>query len=818
MPNVNRPGSDAGKELDLRDLTHMLFGNRWVILSVTAIVLALAGVFTWMQHPVYESGTTLRIDDKDASRNPLQEYQQAMGMRKGVIETETVVLQSRTMAEAVADSLALHVELVKPHVARGNVLRVLRAPRDARPNQYRLSLRPNRTYAVTSEAPVAGLPTAVRLDGAPFLLGDLRLAFSPSLLRNPPEQVVVRVRSFRAAVDGVRRQLTVQRVNPDADVLAIRYTSGDQELVAEVPNALTSTFIRYKNAGAKTEARSTVEFLRTQVQQKSGELRDAEVRLQSFREQAQVVNPGEEASSQVKRLADLQAQRDQLVGERDALSQLLARVQSAGRSPTDHSPYRQLASFPVFLSNPAFQDMLRTITQLENDRSTAMVRRTETDPDVEAITQRIHALELQLYTTATNYLQSLNSQINSIQANLARFGGQLQTIPAREVEYARLQRQQTLLEQLSSLLQTRLKEAEIQQAVEPGNVQVIDAALRPQAPISPNPVRNLTLASVFGLMLGIALVLGRQALDTKIRTPEDAATVTEAPVLGTIPRIVLQTERNGKGAYAAAGNGNGNGNGNGKNGHGKGAIVPASPGDFLDTRLITQRDPRSPAAEAYRALRTSLTFSSTDKPPQVVVVSSALPGDGKSTSASNLAVTLAQQGTRTLVVDGDLRRGLLHTIFGLKQEPGLTHVLLERATLDEAIREVPINGTEHVLHVLPAGVFPPNPSEMLGSERMRNLLLTLRERYEMVIFDAPPLNLVTDAAVLGTLADSTVLIARAGSTDKGALHHAAAQLHHLRAPLGGIVLNDFRVSAGRYYGGYGYGYYGYGVYGYSPRE
>jgi Mrp family chromosome partitioning ATPase len=107
---------------------------------------------------------------------------------------------------------------------------------------------------------------------------------------------------------------------------------------------------------------------------------------------------------------------------------------------------------------------------------------------------------------------------------------------------------------------------------------------------------------------------------------------------------------------------------------------------------------------------------------------------------------------------------------------------------------------------------------MLGSERMRTLLATLRERFDVVIFDAPPLNLVTDAAVLGTLADSTILIARAGSTDKGALHHAAAQLHHLRAPLGGIVLNDFRVTAGRYYGGYGYGYYGYGVYGYGPRE
>jgi len=815
MPReVNRPAADSGKELDLRDLTHMLFGNRWAILAVTAVVMALAGVYTWLQDPVYESGTTLRIDDPQSGMDVLDQLPQAGGMRKGVIETEMVVLASRRMAETVADSLHLHVELEQPRLPRDQVVRVARAPRDAAPNVYRFELGTGGAYTVTSEAPVAGgLPRSVT-PGVPFTLGDLSLELDRGIRADAPKTLVLRVLPFRLAVDGVRRNLNVQRVNPDADILVIRYQTSDRELAAAVPNALTSTFIAYKNRGTKTEARSTAEFLRAQVTAKDEELRQAEGRLQSFRESAQVVNPGAESTEGVSRLADLQAQRDQMVAERDALADLLRRVEGGARDENAPSPYRQLASFPVFLANPAFQDMLRTITQLENERGTLMVRRTEANEDVDAINGRIRQMETQLYSTATNYLQSLNSQINSIQANLARFGSQLEAIPAREVEYARLLRQQKLQEELFSLLQTRLKESEIQEAVEPGNVQVIDPALQPRAPISPNPVRNMTLAAVFGLMVGIALVLARQALDTKVRTPEDAATATEAPVLGTIPRINLQTtaERNG----GAAANGNGNGNGNGK-GHGK--VKPADANTFLTDRLITQRDPRSPASEAYRALRTSITFSSTDRAPQVIVVSSALPGDGKSTSSSNLAVTLTQQGTRTLLVDGDLRRGVLHSIFGLKQEPGLTHVLLGKSTLDEAVQQVPILGSsDQVLHVLSTGVFPPNPSEMLGSERMRKLLVEMREKYEMVIFDAPPLNLVTDAAVLGTSADATILIARAGTTDKGALHHAAAQLHHLRAPLGGIVLNDFRITAGRYYGG-AYGYYGYGVYGgYGNRD
>jgi hypothetical protein len=217
----------------------MLFGNRWAILAVTAVVMALAGVYTWLQDPVYESGTTLRIDDPNAGMDVLAQLPQAGGMRKGVIETEMVVLASRRMAETVADSLHLHVELEQPRLPREEVLRVTRAPRDAAPNVYRFELGTGGAYAVTSEVPVrGGLPKTVT-PGVPFTLGDLALELDRGIRANAPKTLVVRVRPFRAAVDGVRRSLTVQRVNPDADILVIRYQTSDQELAAAVPNALT---------------------------------------------------------------------------------------------------------------------------------------------------------------------------------------------------------------------------------------------------------------------------------------------------------------------------------------------------------------------------------------------------------------------------------------------------------------------------------------------------------------------------------------------------------------------------------------------------
>ena len=259
------------------------------------------------------------------------------------------------------------------------------------------------------------------------------------------------------------------------------------------------------------------------------------------------------------------------------------------------------------------------------------------------------------------------------------------------------------------------------------------------------------------------------------------------PVLGIIPRLDLQQL-------------NGNGGGGLRRRLGRPREIPQL------ERLVTRTNPLSPASEAYRMLRTSVTFANLGQKAQVIVVTSAMPGDGKSTSSANLAMTLAQQGVRTLLVDADLRKGVLHEILGVPREPGLAHLLIGSIPVDKAIVEVPTGEGAEVLHFLPGGAYPPNPAELLGSDLMRDLIVQLRSSYDMVIIDAPPLNLVTDASVLGTAADATILIARAGVTEKRALGHAASQLGHLHARISGIVLNDLDVKRS----GYGGDYYAYG--------
>lgn len=796
------PVRDVGETFTFRDFWYTLVGQRWLVLGVTAAALLLAGFVVTRQQPRFKSEATLRVNTGgEGAVNPLEAISPAAGGAETELATDMVVLRSRQVAEVVAESLSLNLRLLEPQRPRNRVLLPLHVPPTTPSGSFELTRQGDAEYdvRVVSGPAQPKLPRRVRI-GVPFELNGATIALAPKLAESAPEKVSFAFVPLTSAAAQLRGSLEVSRPDPRAQVVHVRYDSDDPRLAAEVPNTISRHFIRYKAAGSKQEARTTVEFLREQVANYEMELTRAESRLQSFREQQKVVNLQDEATQQVRRLAELQASVEQLRSERDALTALLAKVRAGDQTAGEPSPYRQLAAFPSFLQNPAVNNILNTLTELENQRTQLLVRRTTENLDVQGLDQRIRELELHLYRVAQNHLESLDSQIRSQEASLGRFGTQIQAIPAREVQYARLAREQDLLTQIYTLLQTRLKEAEIRQAVEPGNVEIIDEALVPRSPYMPRPVRTLFLAGVLGLIAGGALAVARRALDTRVRTREDAQAATGGvPILGAIPRIKTV------GAHSPSENG---ASPNGKRSAKRLAVTALSPEALQTSRIVTRIDPHSPASEAYRALRTNLMFSNIERPPQVVVITSAMPGDGKSTSAANLAVTLAQQGTRTLLIDGDVRRGVLHQVFDLPQSPGLTHALLGRDAVERVVHRVPLDG-ENALDVIPAGIFPPNPSEILGSQRMRDLLSDMRGRYEMIIVDAPPLNLVTDAAVLGTASDTTVLVARVGITDKRALQHAATQLYHLNAPLAGVVLNDIDLSGGSYYGysyGYGYGY------------
>jgi capsular exopolysaccharide synthesis family protein len=439
------------------------------------------------------------------------------------------------------------------------------------------------------------------------------------------------------------------------------------------------------------------------------------------------------------------------------------------------------------------------LADLENRRSTLLELRTPEDPEVVTLTDRIEELERELSANALAYIDGLSNQVESYDRTLDRFRARLDAVPARHIQLARMEREAGLLEETYLLLETRRKQGELDAAITDHTVQIVDPAALPVDPIRPRKVLSVLMAGVLGLVLGFGAAFGREQLDTRVRSREDLRSASgEVPVLGTIPRMPAAHRADAAGGRGLAGVvgrvgrvGRGTGFGRGSNG--------GSPG--LPARLVTGIDPRSPVSEAYRALRTNITFARVERPPRTLVFTSAMPGDGKSTSASNLAITLCQQGQKCVLVDADLRRGALNQAFSVPREPGLADALLERASIDEVIQliELERGGGAH-LRFIPSGVYPPNPAELLGSERMRHLLAELVDRYDAVIIDAPPLNVVTDAAILGIHADGVILVARAGVTDRGALAHATQQLEAIRAPVLGTILNDVDVRRERYYG------------------
>jgi capsular exopolysaccharide synthesis family protein len=341
--------------------------------------------------------------------------------------------------------------------------------------------------------------------------------------------------------------------------------------------------------------------------------------------------------------------------------------------------------------------------------------------------------------------------------------------------------------QLYEGLLQKLKEAGVSAGLRSSNVRVVDLARVPIFPSSPNVPRNIVIGLALGLFGGIGLAFLLESLDNTVRTPEEAQTISALPSLGVIPLNTRQIARNGK---------------------------KSSSGFSLSSRLSDDSDslqviafarPKSELAESYRALRTSILLSSFGCLPKVIMVTSALPQEGKTTTSINSAIVLAQRGGRVLLVDADLRRPSIHRALGLGNTSGLSTVISSGEPSEDSIVSTKIPN----LFVLTAGPLPPQPAELLGSTLMKDFLEKMRREYDHIVIDTPPALSVTDAVLLSIEADAVVIVLRSGQTTKAALRRVRDLLSHVNARITGIVVNAFDLHAGSsYYYQYDAKYYG----------
>jgi len=347
------------------------------------------------------------------------------------------------------------------------------------------------------------------------------------------------------------------------------------------------------------------------------------------------------------------------------------------------------------------------------------------------------------------------------------------------IEYSVLKRDAEANRQLYQDLLQRLKEAGVSAGLRSSNIRVVDVARTPTYPIKPNVPRNLQLGLLLGLACGIGLAFVLESLDTSIRNMEEVSAISMLPALGTIP---LQLS---------------------KNGHSRKRLktVSADLEKSESPALVTYARPKSESAEAYRALRTSILLSSFGAPPKVILVTSALPQEGKTTISANSALVLAQRGSRVLLIDADLRRPGIDKLFGFRSRGGLSSVISGVDKIDDVI--VPFERVPN-LWIMPAGPIPPQPAELLGSSVMKDHITRWRNEFDHIIIDTPPCLSVTDAVVLTPEADRVILVARSGKTTKAALRRACDLLLQVNARIMGIVLNALDLRSGDAY------YYTYG--------
>jgi capsular exopolysaccharide synthesis family protein len=324
-------------------------------------------------------------------------------------------------------------------------------------------------------------------------------------------------------------------------------------------------------------------------------------------------------------------------------------------------------------------------------------------------------------------------------------------------------------EELSEYL--TVLETPLSKATSPIKATVVDPASYNASPVSPRPMINLVIGGMIGLLLGLAAAVTRDILDNTVSSAEDVANVIEAPVLASI-------------AYDSD--------------------VPKRP-------LLTEASSRAPRVEAFRLLRTNLQFLNLDTRPTSLVITSAIPGEGKTSTATNLAIALAQTGQRVVLVDGDLRRPKVASVLGLERSVGITTVLVGRSELHESVQKHSASG----IYFLASGPIPPNPTEVLQSQAAQALFDRLNEMFDMVIIDAPPLLPVSDAAIMARDVDGAILVVRHGKTTKDQLRQARQRLAQVDANLFGVAVN---MTPRRDRGAYGYGYdYGYEIE-YEPKR
>ena len=579
-------------------------------------------------------------------------------------------------------------------------------------------------------------------------------------------------------------------LEPNTRIIQIRYRSPNPDRAAQVVNTLMHTYVEQN---FKTRFESTMQasdWLSKQLVDLQIKVETSQEKLVKYQKEHDILGIDEKQNIITSKLDELNkgltnAEADRM--EKESIFRLIQNndtdVASAAAIGNGISQTSNASTTSSLLEKLREQeaDLKIQVAQLSTQFGPSYPKVAQLNNQLKEIDSQIQA-ELHKVSSRLrgDYMAALQRE-QMLREAMEKQKTEANKLNESAIEYSLLKRDLDTNRTLYESLLERLKEAGVTAGLRSNNFRIVDAARKPTVPAEPNIPRNLTFALALGLTAGIGLAFVLEALDNTVRTPEQAQAISALPSLGMIPLGSLLGEVGVPRLTVAA--------------NSKEAV-----------ELVTQARPQSQMAESYRALRTSLLLTSLGTPPKVILVTSALPQEGKTTTSMNTAIVLAQKGSRVLIIDADMRRPSIHKALGMGPRTGLSNVLTGSAQLNQAIVRSTLIPT---LHILTAGTPPPNPAELLASAHMKDVLNELREQYDHIVIDTPPTLSVTDAVVMSTSADSVVLVIRSGQTTRQALRRARDLLVRVNARIAGVLLNAADLKSADYYYYYEYrGKYG----------
>ena len=713
----------------------------WLVVGGPVVTVGLTFLWIWLSPSEYRATAVLRLADaRRALTRGVEQTTVEPARSAEQLLSQIQMLRSRWVASAVVDSVGLRLRPSSRGVSPV-LLADVRVEPDAPADTLELEFR-------AADFTVDGAAFAY---GAPAQIGGVSFTITARPSANKGKWVVL---PREAAIDQLIERVRTSR-RPATSIVDVSYTVRRPALAQRVVNTLVTVFQSLDARGAQDQSRRRRIFLDEQLRRTDSLLAQAQLALSAFRSREQVYSSRDKLAAQQVGLLDLETRRIQLDADRDSYRSLLAQLEQ-GDSVGRRAALRSLAANPEVAANRVVFRLYDQLLTQQQSLDSIRVGAPASNPDLIRIAQLAAGTEDQLRAAMRSHMSALDARAAALHTQEARTAAGVRALPTIEAQEVRLVQQVDAIRRLGDQLREERQRAAMAEAVEVGEVEIVDLASLPYKPVPGFGMLKLLLAAILGLGMGLGGALMIERMDPSIRHAGDIENTLQLSSLALIPKV----------------------------------------------------DPaKVEGTEAYRVLRTRLLLAPEATRARTLVVTSAIAGEGKTTTSANLACSLAWEGRRVLLVDGDLWRGRLHRRFRGPRSPGLAECLLADEALPETIRSTDIA----TLSFMPSGKGVGSPSDMVTSARVPRLFARLREQFDLVVIDTPPVLASSETVVLTTSADGVVLVVRAGHTDREVVQHAVHQITSTGGHLVGAVLNDpaeitLRYGAPYYYGSY-YGSY-----------